>query len=94
MISDCLIENILDLSEKEYSILQIKKEIFNLKKHPINFVYLGRKSYRPIWELQQQLHNAVKNEAIEEQGLFEGAFSYFQSIEEASDWAKTVIGSY
>ncbi|MBG42659.1 MAG: hypothetical protein CL530_01705 [Aequorivita sp.] len=39
-------------------------------------------------------NNAVKNEAIEEQGLFEGAFSYFQSIEEASDWAKTVIGSY
>ena len=70
MISDCLIENILDLSGKEYSILQIKKEIFNLKKHPINFVYLGRKSYRPIWELQQELHTAVKNEEISSIVLF------------------------
>jgi uncharacterized protein YlxP (DUF503 family) len=39
-------------------------------------------------------NNAVKNEAIEEQGLFAGAFSYFQSIEEAADWVKTVVRSY
>ena len=64
MISDCLIENILDLSEKDYSISEIKEEIFNLKNNHINFVYLGQKSYRPIWELQQQLHDAVKNEVI------------------------------
>ena len=64
MISDCLIENVLDLSEKEYSISQIKKEIYNFKSTPINFVYLGQKSYRPIWELQQELHRAVKNEKI------------------------------
>jgi len=64
MISDCLIGNILDLSEKDYSISKIKEEIFNLKNNPINFIYLGQKSYRPIWEFQQQLHDAVKNEVI------------------------------
>lgn len=33
----------------------------------------------------------VKSEAIEEQGLFEGAFSYFKSIKEATAWAETVV---
>ena len=70
MISDCLIENVLDLSEREYSISQIKKIIYNLKRNSINFVYLGQKSYRPIWELQQQLHNAVKGEKISSTVLF------------------------
>ena len=37
---------------------------------------------------------AVKNEAYEEQSLFGGAFSYFETIEEAADWAQTVIGMY
>ena len=36
----------------------------------------------------------VKFEAMEEQGLFKGAFSYFKSIDEAADWAETVIGAY
>ncbi|CAM3311930.1 hypothetical protein [Aequorivita lipolytica] len=36
----------------------------------------------------------VKKEAYNEQGLFEGAFSYFGTIEEAEDWAKTVISDY
>ena len=51
MISDCLIENILDLSEKDYSISRIKEEIFNLKNNPINFVYLGKQQYLPIYQL-------------------------------------------
>ena len=70
MIHDCLIVDVLDLSEKEYSIEQIKKEVINLKNNPINFVYLGQKSYRPIWELQQQLHDAVKNEEASSTVLF------------------------
>ena len=70
MISDCLIENTLDLSEEDYSILKIKEKILNLKNSPINFVYLGQKSYRPIWDLQQQLHDAVKNEVIPSTVLF------------------------
>ena len=70
MISDCLIENILDLSKKDYSISEIKEEIFNLKNDLINFVYLGQKSYRPIWELQQQLHDGVKKEIISSTVLF------------------------
>ena len=70
MISDCLIENISDLSGKDYSISAIKEEILNLKNNPINFVYLGQKSYRPIWELQQDLHDAVKNEIISSTVLF------------------------
>jgi|GEM_PF-1294036 len=38
-------------------------------------------------------NDEVKNEAIEEQGFFNGAFSYFKTIEEAADWAHTVTGS-
>ena len=64
MIADCTIENILDLSEKELSISEIREQIFNLEHNTINFVYLGQKSYRPIWNLQQQIHNDVKNNAI------------------------------
>lgn len=70
MISDCLIENILDLSEKEYTVSQIKEELFKLKNNSINFIYLGQRSYRPIWELQQELHEAVKNETISSIVLF------------------------
>ncbi|MEM0518083.1 MULTISPECIES: hypothetical protein [Aequorivita] len=33
----------------------------------------------------------VKNEAIEEQGLFKGSFGYFNCIEEAANWAETVV---
>ena len=70
MISDCLIENILDLSKKEHTVSQIKEELFKLKNNSINFVYLGQRSYRPIWELQQKLHEAVKNETISSIVLF------------------------
>lgn len=34
---------------------------------------------------------AVKQEAYNEQELYGGAFSYFKTIDEAKDWAKTVI---
>lgn len=36
-------------------------------------------------------NEAVRAEAYKEQELFRGAFSYFQTIEEAAGWAKTVI---
>ncbi len=34
---------------------------------------------------------AVKQEAYNEQELFNGSFSYFKTVAEAMDWAKTVI---
>jgi hypothetical protein len=34
---------------------------------------------------------AVKQEAYNEQELYGGSFSYFKTVEEAKDWAKTVI---
>lgn len=34
---------------------------------------------------------AVKKEATNEQELFEGSFSYFKTVQEAKDWADTVI---
>tara|TARA_R110002050_G_scaffold9433_2_gene32777 strand:+ start:1137 stop:1496 length:360 start_codon:yes stop_codon:yes gene_type:complete len=34
----------------------------------------------------------VKSEAYNEQSLFQGAFSYFETIEEAANWANTVVG--
>ena len=35
----------------------------------------------------------VKSEAYNEQELFKGSFSYFKTLEEASDWANTVVAS-
>ena len=35
--------------------------------------------------------DAVKQEAMNEQQLYEGSFSYFKTVEEAKDWAKTVV---
>ena len=34
---------------------------------------------------------AVKQEATNEQELFKGSFSYFKTVEEAKDWANTVV---
>ncbi|WP_432412722.1 thymidylate synthase [Rasiella sp. SM2506] len=34
---------------------------------------------------------AVKQEAIQEQQLYLGSFSYFKTVEEAKDWATTVV---
>ncbi len=39
-------------------------------------------------------NEAVRSEAYNEQELFRGAFSYFQSIEEAKGWADTVVDSF
>jgi hypothetical protein len=57
-------------------------------------VYNSAKSKSVVGIAIVSNNEAVKNEAIEEQGLFEGAFSYFNTIEEASDWANTVVGGY
>lgn len=34
---------------------------------------------------------AVRNEAVEEQSFYKGSFSFFQTEEEAADWANTVV---
>lgn len=33
----------------------------------------------------------VQVQATEEQGLFDGSFSYFRTIDEAANWARTVV---
>ena len=55
----------VDILDKNLS----NTEIFNyIKKinlnNDINFFYLGKKSYVDAWELQKQLHELVKNNAI------------------------------
>jgi len=35
--------------------------------------------------------DAVKEEAVKEQQLFEGSFSFFKTEEEAANWADTVV---
>ena len=37
---------------------------------------------------------AVKQEAFNEQKLFEGSFSYFKTVEEAMGWADTVVKNH
>ncbi len=34
---------------------------------------------------------AVRNEAVEEQNFYKGSFSFFQTEDEAADWANTVV---
>lgn len=36
---------------------------------------------------------AVKNDAVQEQLLYKGAFSFFKTVEQAVGWAKTVVKS-
>lgn len=39
-------------------------------------------------------NEAVKAEAYNEQELFKGSFSYFKTIDEASNWANTVVAGF
>ena len=61
MITAQMTNSILDLSYKEYDSEVLYREICNYSTDDINFVYLGRCSYKPIWGLQQKLHQSIKN---------------------------------
>jgi len=65
MITECNTTNILDLSTKEYNTNQILDEIYSQNLYnDINFIYLGKQKYEPIWKLQNTLHQAVKDNVI------------------------------
>ena len=65
MIIECKTSNILDLSTQEYTINQISDVIYSQHLHnDINFIYLGKQEYQPIWKLQNSLHQAVKDNVI------------------------------
>ena len=65
MIIECKTSNILDLSTQEYTIDQISDVIYSQDLYnDINFIYLGKQEYQPIWKLQNRLHQAVKDNVI------------------------------
>ena len=65
MIIECKTSNILDLSTQEYTIDQISDVIYSQDLYnDINFIYLGKQEYQPIWKLQNLLHQAVKDNVI------------------------------
>ena len=61
MITEQMTNNILDLSYKKYDSELLYNEICSFSTDDINFVYLGRYPYKPIWNLQQRIHKSVKN---------------------------------
>ena len=48
----------------ESSIPSLANFIPDLKENMINFIYLGKQDYLPMWELQKYLHTLRKNRKI------------------------------
>ena len=60
MITEQMTNNILDLSYKKYDSEFLYNEICSFSTDDINFIYLGKYPYNPIWDLQQKIHESVK----------------------------------
>ena len=61
MMIDKLTNNILDLSSEKYNSALLYDKISSYSSDDLNFIYLGRYPYKPIWELQQKIHKSIKN---------------------------------
>ena len=70
MIINSSIDSILDISDNKYDIDILYDKIFNYSTDQLNFVYLGRHLYSPIWKLQKKIHAAVKDSEIGSVVLF------------------------
>jgi len=61
-------ENIIQSKQKsiyrDENPIALESFISELESNKINFVYLGKQQYLPIWELQKQLHQLRKNNHI------------------------------
>jgi len=61
-------ENIIQSKQKsiyrDENPIALESFISELENNKINFVYLGKQQYLPIWELQKQLHQLRKNNHI------------------------------
>ena len=60
MIAEEIKDTILDISKPYLDVEDLYQEICDISIDKLNFIYIGKYSYRPIWELQKKLHEAVK----------------------------------
>lgn len=63
-------KEVINLSNRDYSINKIKNAIYQSLDKQLNFFYIGRRSYYPIWKLQQELHHDIKNNELSSVVLF------------------------
>jgi len=61
MMINSFVDNMLDISNSTYDIDTLYDKILDYSTNELNFVYLGRHSYQPMWILQKKIHEAVKN---------------------------------
>ena len=64
MITERLTDNLLDISIDKYDIESLYERVCNIATEKLNFIYIGRYAYEPIWKLQKKIHKAVKNHKI------------------------------
>ena len=60
MIAEEIKDTILDISKLYLDVEDLYQEICDISIDKLNFIYIGKYSYTPIWELQKKLHEAVK----------------------------------
>ena len=60
MIAEEIKDTILDISKPHLDAEDLYQEICDISINKLNFIYIGKYSYTPIWELQKKLHEAVK----------------------------------
>ena len=60
MIAEEIKDTILDISKTHLDAVDLYQEICDISINKLNFIYIGKYSYAPIWELQKKLHEAVK----------------------------------
>ena len=61
MINNHLTNHLLDISIDKYDIETLYERVCNNSTEKLNFIYIGRYPYEPIWRLQKKIHEAVKN---------------------------------
>ena len=68
---DTITHSIIDLSCENLSDVDLKNKLLELpNENKLNFIFLGKYSYDPIWLLQKELHDLVKNEKLNSIILF------------------------
>ncbi|MBT0607583.1 hypothetical protein [Aequorivita echinoideorum] len=72
---------------KRYVLISDRKDIYKVDSQAYKFV-----NPRKIVGIALVSENEkVKSDALEKQKLFDGAFGFFENMEDAIDWAKTVV---
>ena len=71
MMIDTVPYSITNLSYEKLSACHMKNKILELpNQNKLNFIFLGKYSYEPIWLLQKELHTLVKKEELNSIVLF------------------------